>query len=235
VTKMSGRYDKLERILTVVGIISSLVISAISLNYSVLAFNLANNYQPSVEIRKSSPLVLAESCVEGPPATRSCSLAGTFNVSFSIISPHPGTYNITLVSFVPTFLPRVDLSFLGKNLTLVSFTIENGTYLIKARNETSGHFAYFISIGGDLPPAAWVVEKQFETEGPNVANAPANGFENTAVIAVNGKITRFGGNDSSEQFRHLGALTVLLTYHDVPLDRDIQRLFTVEVLLSQNT
>ncbi len=230
--------SRLERSLKAGISLVSLVISAISLNYAVVAFNIASNYPPSVQLENVSPLVLTETCSPAPSTpspignltTRNCSVKGAFNVSFSIVSPHAGTYNVSVQSFslVPAYLPMENLTFLGRNLTLVSFNVSDIGYMIKARNETSGHLAYFVFIGS-LPPPAWTIQTQFEIGGDHVGIVTANGFERTAVIAVTGMVHRFG--DSSGHMEHLGTLTAVLTYHDVPLGRNIHQTFTVDVLL----
>ena len=235
-TSTSGKYDKLVTIVTIFLSIGSLVIAGISLCYSVQAFNIANNYPPSVDILGTTPLTFVEDCGPRYPVTTqmgnfsatSCNLSGTFNVTFSIISPHEGQYKISIGSFSPYTRPVMvqDLSFLGKNLTLVEVLFSGGTYTIKARNETSGHFANFVFIGS-YPPQEWSVEEQLEIEGTPVGIVPAHGLQMTAVVTIDGVMQRLGNPIAPKET--LGTLTGTLTYHDVPLNTDIQRQFLIEV------
>lgn len=237
-TSTSGRFDRILAIVTIILSVGSLVIAGISLDYSVIAFNIANNYPPSVDILETTPLTLVESC--GPRSmvttqmgnfsAKSCNLSGTFNVTFSIISPHEGQYKISIISFSPYTQPVLiqDLSFLGKNLTLIEVAFSGGTYTIEAKNETSGHFANFVFIGS-YPPPEWSVEKQFEVERTPVGIVPAHGLQMTAVVTINGIMQRLGNAVAPKE--RLGTLSGILTYHDVPLNTDVQRQFIIEVLV----
>jgi hypothetical protein len=153
-------------------------------------------------------------------------------MTFSIISPHAGTYNISVVSFAPS-TPSLSLenaTYFGKNLTLIQFSVGNDGFVIRVLNETSKHYINLVFIGS-LPPPAWVVERPLKAEQAHIGNVPANGFQETVVIAVNGIITRYGADGSLGHVEGLGTMNAILTYHDVPLDRDFSVPFTVSVLL----
>jgi Tfp pilus assembly protein PilV len=60
------------------------------------AFSIANNYPPSIEVSSTS-LELRETGCSEYLGNVSCIFTGTFNVSFAIIGPHQGTYNITFL------------------------------------------------------------------------------------------------------------------------------------------
>lgn len=143
-----------ESKITIAVSLFALAFGATSLGFSVYSWNVMNNYPPSVEIRDTSALLVNENCSPVHQTTKDCTLSGDFSLSLGITSPHAGKYNVSIVSFSPTsaFMYSLNnVSFLGKNLTLIDFVVGNGGYQIKVKNETSGHFIYYEYIGGQPP------------------------------------------------------------------------------------
>jgi hypothetical protein len=211
--------------------------SAVSLGFSVYSWNVTNNYPPSVEIRGASPLLLNENCSPVLETKKDCTLSGGFSLSLGITSPHAGIYNVSIVSFSPSVTSMFslhDVSFLGKNLTLVGFFVGNGSYLIKVRNETSGHFIYYVNIGG-APPGESIFTKPMEMTGSPEGNVPANGFEKTLNVTISSAISRPADYNGTSSKVRIGTLTGILTYIDVPTRQMIQRFFEVEVWMNPSS
>ena len=196
-----------------------------------------SNYPPYVEIRNASPLLLNEKCSPVLGTTKECALSGDFSLSLGITSPHAGIYNVSIVSFSPSITSMFslrDVSFLGKNLTLVDFVVGNGSYLIKVRNETSGHFIYFVNIGG-APPSESLFTRPMEIVENPEGNVPASGFEKTINVTVRSAVARPADyNETSSKVR-IGTLTGNLTYIDVPTRQTIQKPFVIEVWMNPSS
>lgn len=184
-----------------------------NLAFSVWAWNIANNYPPSVEIRGVSPLMMIEKCQGdfilpgslGNLTVRSCVLAGAFNVSFSIISPHVGKYRINVTSFVAS-----------PSISSEPWSIEDLLKWILGRNATLAR------------PEMWFFLASPVMAEPLEGNVPANGLEKNAVVRVNATIGRSLGYSGTTEV-HLGTLSAVLTYTDIQAAKDIQRAFAVEV------
>jgi hypothetical protein len=207
------RWERLTAIIAVV----SLAISGITFVFSFYAWNLASNYPASVEIRNAPRLELTEKCEsnvvismpEGNLTIKTCNLTGAFNLSFSIISPHVGTYRINITSFFPSSSKTSDPWTLAELMTFV-----------KGRNATLAR------------EEMWILLTQFEMSTPIAGNVPINGFEKTEAIAVRATIGRSLGYSQTITTR-LGTLFGLLTYYDLQLEKNIQREFSVDVWIEQ--
>jgi hypothetical protein len=215
----------------------ALVISGAGFWLEYHSWSMANNYPPSVEIRDTSALFLDEHCSPADNTTKDCALSGEFSVSLGITSPRPGTYNFSIISFYPTttftyFLNNV--SFLGKNLTLIEYFVGSGSYLIKVRNETSGHFIYFENIGGQ-PPGETVFKTPMEIARNPEGNVPANGFEKTVNITVRAQISRPFDYKGFSRKVQAGTLNCELTYFDIPANQRLQRFFEIEVWINPSS
>ena len=231
------RFGQILGVATLLISILSLAISGLAYNFAVNSFNIANNYPPYVDVRQPSPLRLTENCglIWPPnltaPTTKRCTLSGTFNVTIAIISPHNGIYEITDGPFSP-YLPSTywlqDLTFLGRNLTLVDYTITDNGYVIKAWNRTSSHFAYFAEIGNFELPKAYEFETPIAIAATERGNVPASSFEKTVTVQVRATITR-PANYSSTVEERFGTFAVTLTYTDIQLERTVRTTFPIEV------
>lgn len=215
----------------------SLLVSGAAFAFSVYSWNISNNYQPSVEIRGTSPLLLHENCSPLDNATKSCVVSGEFSVSFGITSPNPGTYNVSIVSFSPTTAFMFSLNnatFLGKNLTLVNFYVGNGGYEIKEKNQTSGHFIYYVGIGGE-PPGEASFETSMQILKNPEGNVPANGFETTVNVTVGAQMIRASSYNGFPQKMQAGLLSCELTYYDIPTKQRIQNFFQIVVWITPDS
>jgi hypothetical protein len=68
-----------------------------ALSIASSAYSIANNYGPIVEVSSTSLILQPVLCGPVGSGNVSCRFTGTFNVSFRIIAPHVGTYNITFL------------------------------------------------------------------------------------------------------------------------------------------
>lgn len=225
-----------QKMIAVVAVLG-LVISLFNSYNAYQVQTVLNNYQPSVEIRDASSLFLNENCSPVRGTTKNCTLSGDFSLSLGITSPHAGIYNVSIVSFSPSITPMYslrDVSFLGKNLTLVDFVVGNGSYVIKVRNETSGHFIYFVNIGG-VPPGQSIFINPMEIVGSPERNVPANGFEKTINVTIESVIARPADYNGTSGKVRIGTLTGNLTYIDVPTRQGIQKPFVIEVWMNPSS
>lgn len=212
----------------------SLFISLASLGFGAYTWSIANNYRPSVEIRDTTPLFLNENCYSVSSATKNCALSGDFSVSLGVTSPHPGTYNFSIVSFSPTNSFMYSLSnatLLGKNLTLIDFYVGNGSYQIKVKNETSGHFIYYVGIGGQPPGEASFETSMAILRNPE-GNVPANGFERTVNVTVGAQMVRPSDYRGFSRKTQVGTLSCELTYFDIPTNQRIRSFFVIVVWIN---
>jgi len=85
---------------------------------------------------------------------KACVLTGAFNLSPSIISPHTGEYQISIISFLPSCS---DSSIPISLAELIPF--------VKGRNATLAE------------EEMWILIDDFKTSTPTEGNVPANGFE----------------------------------------------------------
>ncbi len=90
------------------------------------SFEIANNYS-YVQVTSVTPLELRpQDCVPiGSSSNVSCSFGGTFNVSFTIIAPQAGTFNVTVLGVIGTgpFSPHPVHYFDGGTVTIGNITI----------------------------------------------------------------------------------------------------------------
>ncbi|HKM78759.1 MAG TPA: hypothetical protein VJZ03_06750 [Candidatus Bathyarchaeia archaeon] len=102
---MSDKPDKFTQALALLGI----GLAVASLIWNGYTWYLSSGYSPSITVVNVTPLTLNQDCVtliNGGP--KYCKLSGTFNIHFTIISPHAGTYQIALLN----------ASFLSQNSTV---------------------------------------------------------------------------------------------------------------------
>ena len=167
------------------------------------AFSIAN-FRPSVEVSGTTPLMLNVDCKLDKSRNVTCSFRGSFNVTFLIIAPHVGTYNISSLTLnqLGPFSPHPVSYFPG----------ENGMS-VKVGN---------ITISTDPP----LQMKPFPAGGAPAAQP----FERTIVVEVTGLTvtvpSRMGGNLN---VTGLGSALAILTYTDITTNTSVQRLFSVQV------
>ena len=170
------------------------------------AYEIANNYPPSVEIRSTTRLMLYPDLSRKASFSTnvSCPFTGRFNVSFTIIAPHVGNYNISILAFngPVSFSPHP-----------VEFFYSQDGELIKIGNVT-------ISTSPLPQPVS-----------PCRGGVPAaQPFDQTVEVRVSGfTLTIPLGSTGEQHFNGFGTLTAILTYSDIQTGKDVQRPFIVQV------
>ncbi|MGA2971552.1 MAG: hypothetical protein ABSE39_02880 [Candidatus Bathyarchaeia archaeon] len=169
------------------------------------AFNIANNYS-YVEVHSSTPLILRPANCRPIASSNntSCSFTGAFNVSFEIIAPHAGTYNVTVVALNGwgPFSPH-PVGYAGATVRIGNATISADPPLQSVS-----------SIQGGVPSSS------------------SQPFEKTAEIEIAG-FTLLAPSSSIRNlnFQGVGTLAAILTFSDLQEPgRNIQRLFIVQVV-----
>lgn len=172
------------------------------------AFSVANNYPPQLEAISTQLILRPENCGFGsPPNNLSCTFRGVFNVSFTIIGPHVGTYNLSILGIdgIGPFSPHPVAYFPG----------ENG-WVVKIGNATISSYPPLraaIPLVGAGVPAGQPFDKTVEVE--------VEGLTLTAPSVSYVRELNFIG---------LATLTAILTYTDIPMQRTVPKTFVVQVI-----
>lgn len=168
------------------------------------AYSIANNYPPHIEVI-STPLVLRPvNCEASLGENSSCSFRGVFNVSFTIIAPHVGTYDISIEAISST----------GQfNPSPISYSPGCGGWSVKIGNVTISQ----------CPPLRALTSLR---EGVP-ASEP---FSRTVEVDVEG-FTLTAPPDAKLNFSGQVTLAANITYLDVQTGKVVKIPFTVQVIL----
>jgi len=134
-------------------------------------------------------------------------MGGSFNVSISIIAPHVGIYNITILglSGVGPFFPGPVSYLPGKN-----------GWLVKMGN---------ITLDSGYPP--------LRATGGNTGGVPATQpLEKTVEVKVVG--LTLTASSRNMNFTGLAALSATLTYSDIQSGKAWPKAFTVQVIITNS-
>lgn len=210
-------------------------VAFLAYNFSVSSFNIVNNYPPTVSVTDVSTLWLSESCARDitNPMVKDCLLSGTFNATILIVSAHNGFYDVGVESFKadPSSQYWVQGFSLGKNLTVINFLFTNGSYLIKAFNNTSSHYAYFVGLGNFTFPTAYTIKDEFSISSESEGIIATGSQRQPLTFQLRSEITRPWNFTSTKQQVPFGVLTMVFTLHDRQTGVDYPTTFTVPVYL----
>ncbi len=167
------------------------------------AYSIANNYPPHIEIVSSALTLRPQLCARNVATNNStCVFVGAFNVTFTIISPHVGTYSLNVSSFsgIGPFSPGP-----------VGYSPGRGGWLVRIGNATISMY----------PP--------LRTSQPLRGGVPSSEpFSKTIEVDVVG-LTLTTTSSAVLNISGQGALSASLAYEDVQTQKLFVSPFTVQV------